>query len=267
MKRILIIGKRGFIGNNLYKYLKKFYKVKQISFKEFVKFKPEINYYNHIINTSINKNYINNKYNEKFDNDLKISKLINNKETIYSFISTRKVYPSKANLRENSQLLPKTNYSKNKLITEKKLIKKFKDNLVILRVSNIIGDRSLTKKIHQTFIDIFFENIEKGIIIDNGKTFKDFLSIDKFCQIFKNIIKNNLVGIYNISIGQKVYLNDLVFWLNKYNKKKPKNIKKSKKKIESFYLNNQKLMSKIKLKNSLKDLKKYCYQLSKDKFS
>ena len=146
MKRILIIGKRGFIGNNLYKYLKKFYKVKQISFKEFVKFKPEINYYNHIINTSINKNYINNKYNEKFDNDLKISKLINNKETIYSFISTRKVYPSKANLRENSQLLPKTNYSKNKLITEKKLIKKFKDNLVILRVSNIIGDRSLTKK-------------------------------------------------------------------------------------------------------------------------
>ena len=75
------------------------------------------------------------------------------------------------------------------------------------------------------------------------------------------------MGIYNISIGQKVYLNDLVFWLNKYNKKKPKKIKKSKKKIESFYLNNQKLMSKIKLKNSLKDLKKYCYQLSKNKFS
>jgi nucleoside-diphosphate-sugar epimerase len=267
MKRILIIGKRGFIGNSLYKYLKKFYKVKQISFKELDKFKYEINYYNHIINTSTNKDYINNKYNEKFDNDLKISKLINNKKIIYSFISTRKIYPSKANLRETSKLLPKTNYSKNKLITEKKLIKKLKDNLVILRVSNIIGDRSLTKKIHRTFIDIFFENLKKGVIIDNGNTFKDFLSIDKFCQIFQNIIKNNLVGIYNISIGQKVYLKDLILWLNKYNKKKLKKIKRSEKKIESFYLNNQKLMSRIKIKNSLNDLKKYCYQLSKDKFS
>ena len=267
MKRILIIGKRGFIGNNLYQYLKKFYKVKQISFKELKKFKPKINYYNYIINTSINEKYINDKYNEKFDNDLKISKLIDNKKIIYCFISTRKVYPSKENLKENSKLLPKTNYSKNKLITEKKLIKKIKNNLVILRVSNIIGDRSLTKKIHLTFIDIFFENIEKGIIIDNGNTFKDFLSIDKFCQIFQNIIKNNLVGIYNISIGQKVYLKDLILWLNKYNKKKLKKIKRSEKKIESFYLNNQKLMSRIKIKNSLNDLKKYCYQLSKDKFS
>ena len=76
-----------------------------------------------------------------------------------------------------------------------------------------------------------------------------------------------MVGIYNVSIGQKVYLKDLVVWLNKYNKKKPKKIKKIEKKNESFYLNNQKLMSKIKLKNSLKDLKKYCYQLSKNKFS
>ena len=52
-----------------------------------------------------------------------------------------------------------------------------------------------------------------------------------------------------------------------YNKKKTKKIKKNEKKNEAFYLNNQKLMSKIKLKNSLKDLKKYCYKLSKDKFN
>ena len=266
MKKILIIGKRGFIGNSLSKYLKKFYKVKQISFKDLNKFKSIINNFDYIVNTSINKNYINYKYKEKFDNDLKISKLINNQKIFYTFISTRKVYPSKANLKENTKLSPKSNYSKNKLITEQKLTEKFKDNLIILRVSNIIGDKSLTKKIHQTFIDVFYENIEKGIVIDNGKAFKDFLSIDKFCQIFKNIIKKNLSGVYNVSIGQKVYLNDLIKWLNISNKKKLKKVK-IKKKIDSFYLNNRKLMSKIKISNSLTDLKQYCYQLSKDKFS
>ena len=266
MKKILIIGKRGFIGNSLFKYLKKFYQVKQISFEDSLKFKSKINNFNYIVNTSINRSYIKNKYDEKFDNDLKISKLINNKSIVYSFISTRKVYPSRANLKENSKLSPKSNYSKNKVATEQKLSKKFGRNLVILRVSNIIGDKSLNKKIQKTFIDIFFENVQKGIIIDNENVFKDFLSIDKFCQIFKNIIKNNLVGIYNVSIGQRVYLNDLIKWLNKFNKKKLKEIKIMSKN-DSFYLNNKKLMSKIKITNSLEDLKRYCYQLSKNKFT
>ena len=267
MKKILIIGKRGFLGNSLSKYLKKFYYVKQISFRETKKFKNKINNFDYIVNTSIDKKYIYNKYNEKFDNDLKISKLIYNKKIIYIFISTRKVYPSKPNLKESSKLTPRSNYSKSKLITEQKLNKQLKNNLVILRVSNIIGDKISIKKIHRTFIDIFFENIKRGIVIDNGSTFKDFLSIDKFCQIFANIIKKNLVGIYNVSIGQKVYLNDLINWLNKFNKKELKKINIIKKNNESFYLNNKKLMSKIKIKNSLLDLKRYCYQLSKKKFS
>ena len=191
MKKILLVGKRGFVGISLNKYLKKFYNVKHIGFKDIGNFKKNINNFDYIVNTSINRNYINYKYNERFDNDLAISNLINNKKTIYIFISTRKVYPSKANLKENSKLSPKSNYSKNKLITERKLSIKLKDNLTILRVSNIIGDKSLSKNIHKTFIDIFFENIKNGINVDNGNAFKDFLSINKFCQIFKCILKKN----------------------------------------------------------------------------
>lgn len=267
MKKVLVIGKRGFIGTHLYKYLKKNFQIKKISFKDLNKFKNKLNNFDFIINSSINNNYISKKYNEKFDNDLKISKLINNQKTIYCFISTRKVYPSKANLKEKSKLSPKSQYSKNKLITEKKISKKLKKNFLILRVSNIIGDTKISQRIHHTFIDIFEKNIKKGIVFDNGKAFKDFLSIDKFCQILKEIIKKRLTGIYNISIGQKVYLNDLISWLNKFNTKKLKTKKNVNFKRESFYLNNNKIMSKIKIQNSLKELRIFCHKYSKRKFS
>ena len=88
----------------------------------------KINNFNYVINTSINKNYINKRYLKKYDNDLKISKLINSKETTYIFLSTRKVYKEKANIKEESKLLPKSHYSKNKLITEQNLKKEFGKN-------------------------------------------------------------------------------------------------------------------------------------------
>ena len=81
------------------------------------------------------------------------------------------------------------------------------------------------------------------------------------------LIKKNLKGTYNVSIGKKVYLNQIIAWLNKYNKKKLKIIKHKSSKDESFYLNNKKLMSKIKIKNNLFELKKDCLSLSKKLFN
>ena len=103
-------------------------------------------------------------------------------------------------------------------------------------------------------------------MFDNKKDFKDFISIDKFCEIMKNIITKDLKGIFNVSIGKKIYLNDIVFWLNKFNKKKII-LKKNKIKNDCFFLNNKKLMSKIKIENSKKELKEYCLKISKKKFS
>ena len=98
MKKVLIIGKRGFIGKSLNKFLKLKHNVKLISFKEALNFK-QIDKYNFIINSSINRSYIEKKYNKKFDNDLKIAERINNIKTIYVFLSSRKVYKAKQNIR------------------------------------------------------------------------------------------------------------------------------------------------------------------------
>ena len=85
---------------------------------------------------------------------------------------------------------------------------------------------------------------------------------------FGKIIQKNLSGIYNVSIGEKIKINSIVAWLNFYNPKKCKILSTNKNVIkQNFYLNNKKLMSKIKTKNTKNDLKKYCLKLSKEKFA
>ena len=266
MKKILIIGKRGFIGKNLNKFLKTEYNVKLISFKNALNFN-QFTKYNFVINTSISKSYITKKYNKNFDNDAKIADRINNKKTVYVFLSSRKVYKAKPNISEDSKLSPRSNYSKNKLRTEKILHKKFKNNLIVLRISNIIGNKlKFSKNLHKTFVDIFYDKAKKGIIYDNKKNYKDFLSIQKFCEIVKMIIRKNLRGTFNVSIGKKVYLNDLIRWLNHFNTRKFKTINFNKITNGNFYLNNKKLMSKIKINNDLESLKKDSLDLSKRLF-
>ena len=269
MKRILLIGKRGFLGNHLNQYLRKNFQIKFISFREISNLKRSKAKYDYIINTSINKNYINKKYAKKFDNDLKISNYLDPKKSIFIFLSSRKVYKSKENIRETDKLNPLTNYSKNKLITENFLKNKFKNNILILRISNIIGYKlNVKKKLHKTFVDLFYEKAKRGFIYDNKKRFKDFLSIQKFSQILIMIIKKDLRGTYNVSIGKKIYLNKIIKWLNNYNKKSIKIINHSStSKNQNFYLNNNKLMSKIKINNSLLELKKDCLDLSKRLFN
>ena len=266
MKKILIIGKRGFIGKSLNKFLKTKHNVKLISFKEALNFK-QIDKYNYVINSSTNKDYIKKKYNKNFDNDLKIVERINNKKIIYVFLSTSKVYKAKPNINEKSKLSPKSNYSKNKLMTEKILYRTLKNNLIILRISNIIGNKlNFSKNLHKTFVDVFYERAKKGIIFDNNQNYKDFISIQKFCEIINMIIRKDLRGTFNISLGKKVFLNDIVKWLNHFNKNKFKIVNYSKAPVENFYLNNKKLMSKIKITNNLESLRKDCLNLSKKLF-
>ena len=145
-----------------------------------------------------------------------------------------------------------------------------KKKLLILRISNLVGFKNYDnskRKIHETFIDHFFKNIKKGIIFNNKKVYKDFLSIRQFSLIVEKLIVKNITGIYNVSLGKKVYLKNLIEWLNYYNRGKymivdlPKNFND-----ESFYLKNTKLKKKIKVNLNIKDLEIDCKRLSKNFF-
>ena len=267
-KKIIIIGKNGFIGSNLIKLLKKNFDIKSYGYRKFLnvnrKFLLNVNY---VINCTSNKQYVNKKYSKKNDFDFQISKKIKDLNCKMIFLTSRKIYKLGDNLNESSKLKPNCNYSKNKLHTEKILLKNLKNRILILRISNLIGInkfRNNNKKIHKTFIDSFFLNVQRGIIFNNEKNYKDFLSINKFGEIIEKLINKKVVGIYNVSLGQKVYLTKLVNWLNLFNKNKYKSIDIPKGyKTECFYLNNDKLMKKINIKNKLIDLEKDCKSISK----
>tara|TARA_Y100000590_G_scaffold163945_1_gene187883 strand:- start:1233 stop:2066 length:834 start_codon:yes stop_codon:yes gene_type:complete len=267
-KKIIVIGKNSFIGSNLIKLLKKKFDIKSYDYRKFLninrKLLTDVSY---IINCTSNKQYVNKKYSEKNDFDFQISKKIKDLNCKMIFLTSRKIYKLGDNLNESSKLKPNCNYSKNKLHTEKILLKNLKNRILILRISNLIGIskfRNNNKKIHKTFIDSFFLNIQRGVIFNNKKNYKDFLSINKFGEIIEKLINKKVVGIYNVSLGQKVYLTKLVNWLNLFNKNKYKSIDIPKgNKTECFYLNNDKLMKKINIKNKLIDLEKDCKSISK----
>ena len=268
--RIIVIGRRGLLGSNLSLYFKKKNYILNLDYKIFINKKLIfINNFDYIINCTSNQSYVENKYLKKNDYDLTIANKIKNLNIKMIMLSSRKVYKNGANLKESSVLKPKNNYSKNKLKTEKALLKILKEKILILRISNVIGlNNKKYNKLHKVFIDVFFENIKKGIIFNNKNSYKDFIPVNKFCEIVEKLITFNAYGIYNVSLGKKVFLKKIVSWLNHHNKQKSIKYVNLNKKYQSdnFTLNNDKLMSKIKIKNTTLDLKKYCVKLSKELF-
>ena len=272
-KKIIIIGKKSFLAKNLFIYFNSRSKVKHISFEKFKKYK-NLDGIDYVINCTSTFEYVNLKYKYKYDYDYQISKKIYKyKKCKFVFLSSRKIYKPDNNIRENGKILLKENYSKNKYFTERKILDILKNRVLILRISNVIGldQNRRSRKLHKTFMDVFIKNIKKNIIFNNKKVYKDFLPVNIFVKIVFLLIKKNKFGIFNISMGKKVFLNDLIGWLNHYNSSKtiaidvPKlNSRQFNKDI--FYLNNNKLIKTINIKFDLNDLKKECLRISKKIF-
>ena len=72
-------------------------------------------------------------------------------------------------------------------------------------------------------------------------------------------MKNDLNGTFNVSLGKKVYVSEIIKRLNIKKSLKFKKIKIKKK--DSFYLNNKKLNKILKLKLTKKELLNYCHKI------
>ena len=269
-RNLIIIGEKSFIGSNIYNNLRKKKKLLILSFRDFMKLPNSlISKYDYVCNCSVNRNNVKKNYRKNSDFDFKIAKKIEKIDTTFIFLSSRKVYKPKQNIYETSKLQPIDNDSKNKIISEKLLKKKLKSNLLILRVSNVIGLKKNKnyRQIHKTFFDNYLNYVRLKKKIEFNDQFKDFITIEQLSKIFFLILKKRLCGTYNVSIGQKIYIKEILSWLNKENKNK-KNfiyIKKKRNQLDkdSFSLNNSKLSNTINYKPKKSEVKKFCLKLSK----
>lgn len=265
MTHILIIGKKSFIGSNLKNYLSNDFNLDIFSYEEVIrKNKTFIEKYTHVINASIHPYYLYRKYNSKFDLDLNFVKKFKTNSYIYIFLNSRKIYLQKEDIKENSKKKPKCNYGKNKLITEKLLKKKIKGKLLALRISNIIGKKLFKnkRKSKKLFYDNFLEfkkNKKKLVFYDD---FKDFITIEQFSEIIRRLVKKNKRGVFNVSLGKKIYLSEITSWLDK---KFSSNLKFKVGKRDSFTLSNKKLVNAINMTIKKDQLKKFCENLIQKK--
>ena len=265
-KRILIIGKSSFLGNHLYVYLKKYFDVNKISYEKFNTLNLSlIKKYTHIINCAIHPKYHTKRYDPKYDIDVKISKKIKNINLRYVFFSTRKVYKEKFNIKETDAIKPRCNYSKNKIKSEKKLFSLLKKNLTVLRISNILGinnNFNNKRKIHKLFLDNYIDFVKKNKQLTFDNNFKDFITIKQFNIVIKKIITSKIYGTYNLSLGKKIYLKEIIKWLSKSNVNKITINKKMDMK-NSFTLSNKKLFSKINIDLKKDSVKNFCNKIDK----
>lgn len=188
----------------------------------------------------------------------------------YIFLSSRKIYKPKLNILETDKMQPQDNYSKNKLITENYIKKIIPNNYLILRISNVVGMRIVNNnKSHNLFLDNFILNLKNNSLLNHNNLFKDFISINQFTDIFLKIIKKNLKGVFNISLGKRVFVKEILQWLTSSCKKtlKFKDFNNKMLNKDSFTLNNTKLKRILNISINKKDLKIYCLSISKKIFS
>ena len=67
-----------------------------------------------------------------------------------------------------------------------------------------------------------------------------------------------MYGIFNVSLSEKIYISEIISWIDKNFLTNVRLIKSNK---DSFTLSNKKLLKKIKLKISKNQLKKFCQRL------
>ena len=131
-----------------------------------------------------------------------------------------------------------------------------------MRISNVIGKKIFKNKRnnHKLFFDNFLEYKKNNKKISINDNFKDFITIDQFCAIVKKIINSKIYGTYNVSLSKKVYISEIVSWIDK---RFLKNIKFYKADSNSFTLSNKKIKKRIKINLSKRQLMLFCKRLVK----
>lgn len=258
-----ITGANGVLGSHFIKRFKD--KIKFHIYKDDILNKRKLNswikknnfdYLIHLAAKTSTKEVDLNLNHAKKVNYLSLIELINllkkkKKKLWFFFASSSHVYKhSKYSLKEDSDLKPKNNYGKFKLLAEKYIKKSTNKNLITFCIGRIFSFTDIKQK-----KDFFIPNVlrKKNQIVN---TYRDFLHIDDVCDAIYFLMKKKISGTYNIGSGKKINLIKLINLINQTNLKL-----KDYKHHNGLFANIDKIkkkgwVPKKKLKNIINDIKK-----------
>tara|TARA_Y100000741_G_scaffold359685_1_gene340692 strand:- start:3623 stop:4483 length:861 start_codon:yes stop_codon:yes gene_type:complete len=281
IKKILIVGHSGLVGNSLFNIIKKnnSFSIKGISSKEInllkknsIKKLREFNFIDVIIFCSAIKSDFGNNFKNLEQNITLINNFINGVEIKkikkFIYLSSNAVYGVHRNhnkINENSKLISDTPYSLSKYYSEKILELKFKNHknkLVILRPTTIYGseEKILAVNPYGFLIKLLRGNAIK--LWGKGDEKREFLFVDDLSRIIIQIIKKDFFGILNIGGFRTSYI-DIIRKISKKFKIKNNIIfqKRTTKKVDKSY--NSNLLKKIYPNFNYTNLDKYLEQMKK----
>lgn len=263
-KKLLIIG----LNSLLYNIFKtsNFKDYDAISHKEV----NRINYKNYeiFLLLSFDPNLHKSKINifESIENTICTKIKEHNKHLIY--MSSSRVYENNESIDLHEELVINKNkltkYAFNKKVIEDHILDILKDQCTILRLSNILHSKKYCHN-KKNFICIFYKNLSNGFIkMPNHSFKKDFIDENNFITLLLNIIENikSFSGIYNLGSGK--YLTNENFINTANNCGVSKLIFGDE--TFSFFLNVNKITSKINIKFSQNSLINTLNNFSKQKY-
>lgn len=224
---ILITGISGFVGTNLFNYLKKDYRIQGVSRRKTDRFISYDTIDKNVLNT--NKVFIHlagkahdlkntTKEKEYFEINFELTKQVFDKFLksdceVFIFMSSVKAVADEIEtiLTENEEPKPITAYGKSKLEAEKYILSKElpkNKRVYILRPCMIHGPNNKGN------LNLLYSFVSKGLPYPFGsyKNQRSFLSISNLCFVIKELIENEkiLSGVYNIADDQPISTKTLV---------------------------------------------------------
>jgi len=228
-----ITGHSGLLGSCLIKESKK--KIKFIKFRGDISNKKQIS--NWILNNSfdafihlaaivpiklVNRNYSKAKQVNFYGTKFIVDSLKKKKDKTWFFYSSSShVYASsKKFIKEDSKLKPSNSYGKLKLMAEKYIKKKLTNSKVSYCIGRIFSFTDIKQNssffIPSVFYKLKKEKDKKGLVFfKNVNNTRDFISIYEISRIILFFLRHNIVGIYNIASGKKVFLKHIVIKIAK----------------------------------------------------
>lgn len=211
--KILIIGKNSFVASHFIKFCEK-NKVDHYTCSHY-NIPLSFDKYDCVVNFTINPKFFTHEYTLTIDQDALIAKKVSDYKNLrYVMVSSRLVYGFKdslINISEDHKLNIKNNslYGVNKVLSEEYCRSILKpNNLLIARGSNLFG-YEINRR---SFLGIALKRLlEKSeILLDiSKKTIRDFIPVNDFANFLAVLITKNCSGIFNVSSGIGIKLEDL----------------------------------------------------------